>query len=251
MSNSAPGFLERNHFALRRLHSLTGIVPIGAFLLNHLLTNSTAFLGSDHFDAHVEWINDLPWLLAIEILFIFTPLAFHGILGIAIAWQGRLNATQYPYLDNWRYTLQRVTAWITIVFVLVHLAHFRFANWFGGEEYKLARPDFFDFTQQGFLHLWLPTWLWMVIYASGLSAAVYHLCNGLVTFCITWGLVIGVPSRKRVSMAAGALGVVLMIWGVTSLYALTSMRSATRSHVAGATPVEVRLAPPAIVPGHG
>jgi hypothetical protein len=31
-----PSFIEKNHFLLRRLHSLTGIVPIGVFLIAHL-----------------------------------------------------------------------------------------------------------------------------------------------------------------------------------------------------------------------
>ncbi len=220
VSNAAPGFLDRHHFLLRRLHSLSGIVPIGAFLINHLLTNSTAFLGPERFDEHVKWIHHMPWLTAIEVLFIFLPIAFHALYGILIAWQGKLNQFQYPYMDNWRYTLQRITAWITVVFVVVHLIHFRFAHWFGVPEYQAAAPFYFTFTKQGFLNLWLPTWLWVVFYSIGLTAAVYHFCNGLVTFCITWGIVVGVPPRRRLSLAAGGLAAVLMFWGLTSLYAL-------------------------------
>jgi len=128
VADTAPGFLDRHHFLLRRLHSLSGIIPVGAFLINHLLANSTAFLGQKHFDHHIGIIHDLPWLVVIEFVFIFIPIAFHAIYGILIAWQGKLNQNQYPYMDNWRYTLQRITAYITIVFILVHLAHFRFAT---------------------------------------------------------------------------------------------------------------------------
>jgi len=219
VSGAKTGFFERHHFALRRLHSLTGIIPVGVFLINHLLANSTAFLGPDHFDHHIQIIHSLPWLLGIEVVFIFLPLAFHGIYGMVIAWQGKLNAMQYPYMDNWRYTLQRITAWITVVFVLVHLVHFRFAHWFGQPEYKDANPYFFAFTQQGFMKLWLPTWVWMVVYAVGLVAAVYHFCNGIVTFCITWGITVGVRARARMSVVAGALALVLLTWGTVSLVA--------------------------------
>ncbi len=211
--------MDRHHFLLRRLHSLTGIIPVGVFLINHLLANSTAFLGPGHFDHHVQLIHSLPWLLVIEIGFIFLPLLFHGGYGVVIALQGRPNQGQYPYMDNWRYTLQRVTAWITVVFVLVHLAHFRFAHWFGLAEYKHANPYFFDITQQGFWDQWLPLWVWMVVYAVGLTAAVFHFCNGIVTFCITWGITVGDESRKKMSVVAGALGVVLLMWGFLSLYA--------------------------------
>lgn len=225
MTSDAPGMLARHHFLLRRLHSLTGIVPVGVFLINHLLTNSTAFLGPERFDHHVKWIHDLPWLLAIEILFIFLPLAFHACYGVVIALQGKMNVLQYPYMDNWRYALQRITAWITLGFVVVHLLHFRFAHYLGVEEYKAANPFFFAFTQKGFLNLWLPTWLWTAIYAVGVLAATFHFCNGIVTFCITWGLTPGVEGRKRLSIAAGVLGLVLVAWGFVSLYALTTVRS--------------------------
>jgi len=229
VTDRAESWTDRNHFMLRRLHSLTGIVPVGVFLINHLLANSTAFLGEGHFNHHIELIHSLPWLVPIEIIFIFIPLAFHGGYGVLIALQGRSNVGQYPYMDNWRYSLQRVTAWITVVFVLVHLLHFRFAHWFGVMEYKDAihTPGFFAFTQQGFLDLWLPTWLWLVIYSIGLTAAVYHFCNGIVTFCITWGITISDASRKRVSVAAAGVGVVLLAWGALSLYALRKVPPAT------------------------
>ncbi len=226
MADTAPGWLDRNHFALRRLHSLTGIVPIGLFLINHMLANSTAFLGEAHFNHHIELIHSLPWLVWVEVLFIFIPLTFHGLYGVVIAWQGRLNSDRYPYLDNWRYTLQRVTAYIVIVFVLAHLAHFRFAHWFGSAAPYAAAHDaeggFFRFTYEGFLLL-VPLWVWLAAYAIGLVAAIFHFCNGLVTFCITWGIVIGDDSRKRLSVAAGALAVLLLAWGGLSLYALGTL----------------------------
>ena len=39
------GPLDRNHFLLRRLHSLTGVVPIGVFLLFHPTTNASVVWG--------------------------------------------------------------------------------------------------------------------------------------------------------------------------------------------------------------
>ncbi|MFH1748959.1 MAG: succinate dehydrogenase [Planctomycetota bacterium] len=225
MDAPAQPLLDKHHFTLRRLHSLTGIIPIGAFLINHLLANSTAFLGEEHFNHHIELIQSLPWLLVIEVGFIFIPLAFHGVYGLIIALQGRPNQGQYPYLDNWRYTLQRITAYITIAFVILHLLHFRFAHWFGEMHYSDAPGEggFFAFTGAGFANMWLPIWAWMLIYLIGLTAAVFHFCNGIVTFCITWGIVIGDKSRQRLSALAGLIGIVLMLWGVLSLYALGTM----------------------------
>ncbi len=223
ISAAPESWLTRNHFLLRRLHSLSGIVPIGVFLINHLLTNAMAFLGPERFNEHVQMIQDLPFLIAIEVLFIFLPLAFHAAYGIKIALEGRPNANQYPYMDNWRYTLQRVTAWITVVFVIVHLLHFRFAHWLSGLHFAeaAADPGYFKFTQNGFFHL-LPTWLWVTLYLVGLTAAVFHFCNGIVTFCITWGITVGDRSRKRILAAASGLAAILMVWGVLSLYAFVT-----------------------------
>ncbi len=216
-----PGLLDRHHFLLRRLHSLTGIIPVGAFLFNHMLTNATAWLDAEHFNHHVGLIHSLPFLLAIEIVFIFIPIAFHAAYGVVIALQGRSNATRYPYMDNWRYTIQRFTAWITVVFIVVHLLHFRFAHWFGVLEYKDANPYFFNLTQHVF-GMPLPMGVWMAIYLIGVVAAVFHFCNGIVTFCITWGITVGVEARKRVSVAAAGLGALLILWAVLSLYALAT-----------------------------
>ncbi len=220
VATAAPSFLDQNHFLIRRLHSLSGIIPIGAFLVNHLLTNSTAFLGPDHFDEHVKWIHDMPWLLVIEILFIMLPLAFHAIYGVVIAIQGRPNASAYPYMDNWRYTLQRVTAWVTLAFVVVHLLHFRFAQVFGLPDYGDAYYAFFNATKAGFFNFYLPPMVWVAFYVIGTVCAVYHFCNGIVTFCITWGITVGDQSRKYVSVGAAGLGVVMCLWGFLSLYAL-------------------------------
>jgi len=216
---------QRNQFMLKRLHSLSGIVPVGVFLINHLLANSTLFLGEGHFNHHIGIIHDLPWLLAIEILFIFIPIAFHGLFGVYIALQGKMNQFQYPYMDNWRYTLQRITAYITLVFIAVHLVHFRFGHWFGIAPPYAAAHDaaggFYAFTIVSFHNgmLGLPAWLWILLYVIGLAASVFHFCNGIVTFCITWGITIGDGARRKMSVAAGALGVVLLVWGVLSLYA--------------------------------
>lgn len=214
-------FLDRHHFLIRRLHSLTGIVPIGIFLINHMLTNYTMFEGPDHFDKHVHWIHALPMLLMIEIFGIFLPIAFHAALGVYIALQGKSNTASYPYMDNWRYSLQRITAWIALIFLIIHFPHFRFAHWLGGEEYKAAAEiSATAVTARGFQDLLIPMWLWMVIYVVGLLASVFHFCNGIVTFCITWGLTLNTTSRQYVSYGASGLGVVLVTWGLLGLYAI-------------------------------
>lgn len=216
MTQEVESWLSRNHFLLRRLHSLSGIVPVGAFLMIHLFTNSLAWW-PEKYNEEVFWIHRLPFVLVIESIFIFLPIAFHAIYGVAIARTGRSNASQYPYMDNWRYTLQRVTAWIALVFIIVHLAHFRLAHWFGGPTY-MGTADPFGATQEGFYISWIgASWMIYAFYVVGTVASVYHFCNGIATFCITWGITVGDVSRKRVAIGTAALGVLLTGWGMLSL----------------------------------
>ncbi len=220
MTDSA-SFLDRNHFLLRRLHSLTGVAPIGLFLIVHLLTNSTAFLDPAKFNHEVSWIHDLPYLIFIEWFGIILPLLFHAGYGVFIAMTGRSNARQYGWVDNWRYTLQRVTGWIAFVFVIVHLFHFRLRHWLGGANYQVVSTAESPFaaTVAGFESL---TFLWVLLYSIGLIASVFHFANGICTFCITWGITVNERSRRGMNVAAGGLGVVMLIWGFLSLYGLTA-----------------------------
>src|SRR6188768_901128 len=113
-------------FLLRKLHQLTGIVPLGAFFLVHMWTNSTALNGQKSFNEHVQTIHDMPYLLFIEIFGIFVPLLFHSIYGVLISGEARINNFSYNYGRNWFYTLQRVTGAFLFFFILFHVLNLRF-----------------------------------------------------------------------------------------------------------------------------
>ncbi len=214
--------VDRNHFLLRRMHSLSGIVPVGAFLLEHLLTNSGSWYGPARYNRDVKWIQDLPFLFVLEWGFIFLPLAFHAIYGFYIAWTGRINATIYPYLNSWRYALQRVTAYSTLAFVIIHLSKYRFAWLFGGPVFAEAN-DWFAVTRHGLLHwhvagMAVPAWFTLSFYVVGLTAAVYHFANGIWTFAICWGILGGPDSQRWFQYACLLVGIVMCVWGYVSLY---------------------------------
>ena len=52
----AAGFFHRHHLVLRRLHSLSGVVPIGVFLIEHLVTSSAILLGADEYQRDIDFI---------------------------------------------------------------------------------------------------------------------------------------------------------------------------------------------------
>ena len=67
----------RNEFLLRRLHSLSGLVPVGAFMMVHLVVNASLLNANSAatFQANVLRIHGLGRLLwVVEWMFIFLPL---------------------------------------------------------------------------------------------------------------------------------------------------------------------------------
>ena len=48
------------HFWLRRLHSLSGIFPIGFFLLEHMFSNAFILLGSEAYNGQIKFLQSLP-----------------------------------------------------------------------------------------------------------------------------------------------------------------------------------------------
>src|ERR1043165_5275859 len=96
-------------FLLRKLHQLTGIVPLGVFFVVHMYTNSTAMSGARIFNEHVQDIHNIPYLIFVETLGIFVPLLYHSIYGIIISAEARPNTVSYGFARNWFYLVQRIT----------------------------------------------------------------------------------------------------------------------------------------------
>src|ERR1035437_9303086 len=115
-----------NTFLLRKLHQLTGIVPLGLFYFVHIYTNSTALNGAKNFDDHVGGIHDMPYLLFIEIFGIFIPLLFHSVYGVLISVEAKPNMLSYGFARNWFYLFQRITGIFLFFFLLFHILNFRF-----------------------------------------------------------------------------------------------------------------------------
>ena len=87
----------RHEFLIRRLHSLTGLVPVGAFLVVHLLTNMGILDNS--YQQRVDLIHSMGerTLEVTEWTCIFLPILFHGIIGLIIVARGKRNLAYYPY----------------------------------------------------------------------------------------------------------------------------------------------------------
>ena len=120
---------------LRKLHQLTGIVPLGAFFAVHMYTNSTAMSGAKVFNDHVQDIHHMPYLIFLEVFGIFIPLLFHSIYGVLISAEAKPNVFTYGYGRNWFYFFQRATGIFLFIFLLFHILNLRFGLIPGLESY--------------------------------------------------------------------------------------------------------------------
>ena len=176
-------------FWLRRLHSLTGIVPVGAFLFEHILiSNSTAISGPDAYARQVSFLANLPLVPLLEFFGIWLPIAFHALYGFYIWYRGEGNAGEYPWTGNWMYTAQRWTGGIAFLYILWHTYTMRFS----GIDLHAYPNASFGKVQQEVLQPAL-----FVFYVIGLIAASWHFAYGIWLFSAKWGIVSGEKARKR------------------------------------------------------
>ena len=171
-------------FYLRRLHSLVGLLAIGIFLFEHIITNARALGGAESLNGALAMMELIPHpiFLGLEIFGVALPILFHAIYGIYIALQAKNNPGRYGYVRNWQFALQRWTAWFLVVFLIWHVFYLRiFTKAINGT------PISYELLQTLFTSSPITT----LLYTIGMFAAIFHFCNGITTFCMTWGIAKG------------------------------------------------------------
>ncbi len=200
---------EERHFWLRRLHSLSGIVPVGGFLAFHLYENYYATRGAEAYNEVTRQLQETPFALALEIAVIGVPLFFHGIYGLFITGTSRPNVLGNSYVRNWMYLLQRITGVILFAFVIFHLWTTRFVNLRDHES-----VDLFRLMQSS-----VENPLIYAFYLAGIVAATFHLANGVWSFSIVWGLTVGPRAQRRMMWVSAAVFLILSFIGIRSIEA--------------------------------
>jgi succinate dehydrogenase cytochrome b subunit len=206
-------------FILRRLHSLTGIIPVGAFLFEHILISNSTAVGANGPAAYarqVSFLANLPLVFFLELFGIWIPIAYHALYGFYIWYRGEANTVSYPWSGNWMYTVQRWSGGIAFLYIAWHVYTMRFL----GVDLHL-RPDL-SFGKVQHEVFQTPLFLFYVV---GLIAASWHFAYGIWLFAAKWGIVSGDRAQKR--LLAVCLGLFLVLSGV-GLASLTSFRSHTQ-----------------------
>jgi succinate dehydrogenase / fumarate reductase cytochrome b subunit len=203
-------------FVLRKLHQLSGIVPLGFFLLEHFYTNSKALNGAASFNDSVKDLQSIPYILFVEIGGIFIPLIYHAVYGLVITVEARPNNLAYPYPRNWFYLIQRITGVILFFFITFHVLNFRFGMIPGLNTISVAhRPDLaFDIVSREFRMVPI-----FIVYMIGIASTVWHLANGLWLFMVDWGIAVGERAQRLTGYACIGFGIVLLLVGINAAVA--------------------------------
>jgi len=204
---------QGHSFLWRRLHSLSGIVPIGAFLVEHFLSNAFATNGPAAYNENVRFLTGLPFVLWLEIFFIYIPLVYHAGYGIFIWWRGDSNAVAYPWTGNWMYTLQRWTGIIAMFYIGYHTWTMRFSGAHIMRDSSIAYAKVWWNLQN--------PWV-LAFYFVGLFTASWHFAYGIWLFAAKWGITVGEQARRKFGVVCVLIGVVMVALSAGSVVAFVT-----------------------------
>jgi succinate dehydrogenase / fumarate reductase cytochrome b subunit len=219
----------RTQYFAKKLFELTGFLPIGAFLIEHLYSNFQRVGpgGSERFDKVVVDLQTNPIIIFAELGMVVLPLLYHAAYGLFVARMARPNVGSYGYLRNWTYLFQRITGVILLFYIGYHVWNTRLFPLFAKPEnplYPLLQQadgqklvssaymrDYLNASHMGVQVMW--------IYVVGVACAVFHFANGLWNVGIHWGLTISPRSQRVSGFVCGLVGVTLLAVALSTLVA--------------------------------
>lgn len=201
--------MNNREFLLRRLHSLLGIVPIGLFLVQHLIVNHFATQGVEAFNAASHFMASLPFVIFLEIFVIYLPIMYHAFYGLYIAFTSKNNPGHYSYMRNILFVAQRYTGVFLVVFIAWHVFETRFQVAIG----NAAEADF-----NMMANILDNPWM-LAFYIVGVLTATFHLSNGLWSFLVTWGITQSEKAQRYSTYFTLVVFLLLSVIGIRALLA--------------------------------
>jgi succinate dehydrogenase / fumarate reductase cytochrome b subunit len=203
---SATAADSKTSYFLDKLQSLSGVIPIGAFLAEHFWSNSYALVSVGKYNQVSEELQQIPWRIIVETCVLFIPILFHGLYGIYIWWKGKSNALGHPWMANWLYVLQRWTGIIAFIFIGWHLYTERFLG-HGVTSYADV--------QRNMMNPW-----YVAFYIVGVTASSFHLGNGLWNFACKWGIAVSANAQRAAGWVGAAVAIAFTVAGVAIVIGL-------------------------------
>lgn len=205
----------RENYTLHKLHSLTGIIPVGYYLVQHLALNTFTLAGPQYFNGVIHFFEGIPKHLFYPLKFgvIWGCLLFHAIYGIFIVHRASPNLSQaaYKFRENGYYTWQRITGIVAFFFLCIHMGSTSVATMAkGSPEGVITYEVWADKLSANF-------YLLFIFYVIGIAASSFHFSYGLWHFCIRWGLTINEKAQETMGKVAKASFVLITLMGIGAL----------------------------------
>jgi succinate dehydrogenase / fumarate reductase cytochrome b subunit len=200
---SATATRPDSSYLLRKLHSLSGLIPVGAFLAEHFWSNSSVLVGPSKYDSVSQELQTIPFRPLVELAVIVLPILFHGGYGVYIWLSGRSNLSQYPWVGNWMYSFQRYTGLVAFVFIGWHFYTERLLTG-GRSTYDSVRADMLN-----------PFYL--AFFVIGIVCSSFHLGVGIWNFLCKWGLAATVRAQRVAGQLGALVGITFSMVGILIL----------------------------------
>ena len=202
-----------SHFLTRRIHSLTGIVPVDFFWCTISYLQLYLHSGAEIYNEVINGFYDSPLAIWALVIVVYIPLFFHAFFGIRLIFESSVQPS-YTYFSHLLYWLQRISGIGVLLFILAHVWNTQFGPWISG-----TWGTHFEHLSSGFTD---PDsgMITKAVYLLGIIGAVFHFSNGLNTFCMTWGIALTTKSQIRVRILSISL---FFILSASALYALSAI----------------------------
>lgn len=189
-----------------RLFSVTGVLPLGAYVILHLARNARALAGAAAFERAATWSAKLP--LFLEVVLVGLPLAFHAAYGAYLAIKAIPLRGESVYESAHVGGLakaMRVTGLVALAYLAFHLYDYAtaLARLSPASEYTLAAGRLSSATATFPLRA--------VLEVAGEGTVLFHFCVGLWGFCVARGWAGSRSARRWSAVAFSAIGAALFL----------------------------------------
>ena len=202
-----------SHFLLRRIHSLTGVMPVVLFLVYHLYLQLYLHYGAEIYNNEVNSFYDSPLATWALIVVVYIPLLFHSLLVLLLVFENKVQPS-YTYFSHLLYWLPRISGIGVLLFIIAHVWNAKLGPWIAGTwgaHFEHLSSGFSD-PETGMLT--------KTVYLLGVLGAVFHFANGINTFCMTWGIALTPNSQKMVRSFSILVFIILT---ASAFYALAAI----------------------------
>jgi succinate dehydrogenase / fumarate reductase, cytochrome b subunit len=225
--------VTKENYVLHRIHSLTGIVPVGYYMAQHLTLNTFSIGGRAKFNGVIEFFEGMPkfFLLGMEVFAIWLPLLFHAVYGLFIVSRAENNylSTKYKWSQNRMYFLQRVSGLFIFAYLIFHVSTTTGVKYFSANGADAIKFDAW--------HDKLQNPIILLTYILGIAVSSYHLGYGLWNFSIRWGIAISEAAQMRVQKISTIACIALTLLGWGALFGFLKGDSSPKTTASVSVPI--------------